>query len=334
MTPRPFVSIVIATRNRKRLLQETLAALAGVQWPRDRVEILLADNGSTDGTPAAVEAATCVTSLPALRYLYVPQRGKSFAVNAAFAVARGDVIALMDDDVLPAPDWLHHLCRAFEETGADFVAGRIFPRWEVAPPHWMSPSLYGVLAIPDGGDRRITIAPGETRIVPIGANMAVRAAVIRHMGGLRTDLGKLEGTLRTGEDHEFFLRMLAAGHRGVYEPKAVVQHWVPRERLVPSYFRKWLYQNGRDVARLEWTHASSAPKLLGVPRYLWRQGAAHAAAAARHLWTGNAAARFAGEVRLMWLAGYLREAWMGQAARRLISARDASSLTRLTASRQ
>ena len=47
--------------------------------------------------------------------------------------------------------------------------------------------------------------------------------------------------------------MLHAGCRGVYEPAALVSHWVPRERLQRSYVRRWLYQNGRDVSRLETT---------------------------------------------------------------------------------
>jgi glycosyltransferase involved in cell wall biosynthesis len=305
----PLVSIVIATRNRERLLAETLAGLVRLRWPRDRFEIIVADNGSTDGTAAVVESACPTTSAPAIQYLLVPQPGKSYAVNAALSFARGDIIALTDDDVLPDVAWLHHLCAAFDETGADFVAGRIFARWETPPPQWMSRSLYGVLAIPDNGDTRLEIAPDNHRVVPIGANMAIRAAVVTKIGGLRTDLGKLDGTLRTGEDHEFFLRMLAAGFRGVYEPRAVVHHWVPRERLEPKYFRQWLYQNGRDVARLNAAHPVAVPRLLGVPRYLWREAVGHGRTALFGALTGNAAKRFGGEVRLRWLSGYVREAW-------------------------
>ena len=117
--------------------------------------------------------------------------------------------------------------------------------------------------------------------MPIGANMAVRASVIARLGGLRTDLGKLDGSLRTGEDHEFFLRLLHAGCRGVYEPAALVRHLVPAERLNRGYFRRWLYQNGRDVARLERAYPASVPFLFGVPRYLWRQLVADAASTAR-----------------------------------------------------
>jgi glycosyltransferase involved in cell wall biosynthesis len=309
----PFVSVVIATRNRARLLTETLQSVMAQEWPRERFEIIVADNGSTDGTRAAVESASASPHAPAIRYLYVAQPGKSFAVNAAFAACsphprcpdQGHVFALTDDDVRPEPRWLVHLCAALGETGADFVAGRIFPIWEVEPPAWMSPALYGVLAVPDGGDTRLDITADQHRVVPIGANMAVRADVVTAIGGLRTDLGKLEGTLRTGEDHEFFLRMLAHGCRGVYEPRAVVRHWVPRERLERAYCRRWLYQNGRDVARLEATQRVAVAHLLGVPRYLWRQTAANLA----RLATLHPARRFAAATRVLWFAGYVRERW-------------------------
>jgi GT2 family glycosyltransferase len=225
------------------------------------------------------------------------------------------LLALTDDDVVPEPQWLERLHAAADETGADFVAGRILPRWEVAPPHWMSPALYGVLATPDSGNCRLPIEPGANgNVMPIGANMAVRAHVIARVGGLRTDLGKLAGTLRTGEDHEFFLRMLRAGCRGIYEPTALVRHWVPRERLERSYCRRWLYENGRDVARIETLHATTHRRFLGVPRYLWRQAATSLWRMTRAAATDNAAARFAASVRVLWFGGYIRESWFGTRA--------------------
>ena len=310
----PVVSVIIATRDRAALLTETLDALARQTWPRERVEILVADNGSTDGTRAAVEAAAARSGAPAVHYLSISEPGKSFAVNAALARARGDILAFTDDDVLPQPAWIERLAAAFEESGADFVAGRILPRWETSPPAWLSPALYGVLAIPDNGGGRQAIPSPGSAVMPIGANMAVRAEVIALIGGLRTDLGKLAGTLRTGEDHEFFLRMLGAGFRGTYEPTAVVHHWVPRKRLVASYFRRWMYQNGRDVARLA---ALGAPtrRLIGIPRHLWREAIVNTSRAVRLSLAGDSASALAAGLRVLWFGGYLRETWIGSGAR-------------------
>jgi glycosyltransferase involved in cell wall biosynthesis len=310
----PFFSVVIATRNREALLADTLGALACQRWPGDRLEILVADNGSTDGTRSVVERATLRSPSTRIHYRYVGQPGKSNAVNAILREVRGSLVALTDDDVCPEPDWLDRLAVAFAETGADFVAGRILPRWECEPPSWLSSPLYGVLAIPDNGNARLTLGPdGDGRnVIPIGANMAVKADVIRRLGGLRRDLGKLSGTLRTGEDHEFYLRMLQAGCRGIYEPTARVRHFVPRERLEALYFCRWQYQNGRDVSRLESLYETAVRRLFGVPRYLWRQAAADAAATLGGFLVADERQRFATFVRLIWFGGYVRDAWWGR----------------------
>jgi glycosyltransferase involved in cell wall biosynthesis len=272
--------------------------------------VIIADNGSTDATRSVVMAMASRKDAPRVQYLAVARRGKSYAVNAALQEARGDILALTDDDVVPDPAWLDGLVAALDETGADFVAGRLLPVWETDPPRWLSRSLYGVLAVPDNGDRRLTITEGGSQIVPLGANMAVRRLVVDRVGGLRVDLGKLDGTLRTGEDHEWFLRMIHAGFRGVYEPKARVFHWVPAERLQRSYFRRWVFQNGRDVARLEESYVSRVPRLLGVPRYMWREALAEARRAAIATARGDEPGRFAACARILWFGGYARESWL------------------------
>src|SRR5262249_26683324 len=194
---RPLFSVVIATRNREALLAETLGALSSQGWPRDRYEVLVADNGSTDGTRSGVERAALRSLAPRIQYRYGKQPGKSNAVNAILQDVRGSLGGMTDEDVCPGADWLQRPAAARARTGADFVAGRILPRWECEPPSWLSSRLYGVLAIPDNGNARLTLGPdGDGRnVIPIGANMAVKASVIRHLGGLRQDLGKLSGTL-------------------------------------------------------------------------------------------------------------------------------------------
>jgi len=310
-----FISVIIATRNRDTLLARTLAALLVQQWPRDRFEIIVADNGSTDRTRIVVEGAAAREGLPSVRYLYVAQPGKSHAVNAAIEQARGDLLAFTDDDVTPSPHWLESLAGAASVPDVDFVAGRILPDWETAAPAWLSPAIYGVLAIADNGAEQRVIALGTNEhIMPIGANVAVRAGVVRRLGGLRPDLGKLDDTLRTGEDHEFFLRLIHHGCRGVYEPEAVVRHFVPASRLERGYFRRWLYQNGQDVAKVEAAFARGVPYLLRVPRYLWRRAAKDLLAAATSALRRDEAARFASALRVIWFGGYVREAWFGARA--------------------
>src|SRR5262245_10412392 len=147
------VSVIVATRNRQALLAETLHALVRQDFPYERFELVVADNGSTDATRSVVERTANLTTRPGLRYVYVASPGKSYALNEALAIARGRIIAFTDDDVRPEPDWLDALVGAMARPHVAFVAGRVLPIWEKAPPSWISPALYGVLAVPDNGTR-------------------------------------------------------------------------------------------------------------------------------------------------------------------------------------
>jgi glycosyltransferase involved in cell wall biosynthesis len=304
------ISIIIATRDRARLLENTLDALAAQEVPDCGFETLVVDNGSGDDTRDVVVAAARRMPAPVL-YLHEARPGKSHALNTAVARARGEFLVLTDDDVLPSPGWLVAYAQAFAETGADFVVGRILPLWEAPPPSWLSPALYGVLAVPDGGINRLPLAEGlNEEIMPLGANMAVRRHVVERIGGWNTNLGKLQGTLRTGEDHEFALRTLRAGFRGVYEPGAWVRHRVPADRLRLSYFQRWYFYNGAIQADLEDDYPSTQHYLLRVPRYFWRQLAQDLLRIVLAAVTLDARGAMTAELRLAWLAGYVRARWV------------------------
>jgi len=95
------VTVLIATHNRAFRLRKTLEALLAQQTPAGLGwEILVADNGSTDDT-LEVFRTMAMRAEGRLRYVFEPRLGKSRALNAGIAVARGVVIALTDDDVSP-----------------------------------------------------------------------------------------------------------------------------------------------------------------------------------------------------------------------------------------
>ena len=303
-----MISVLIATRDRAPLLKATLEALCEQESPGCRFEILIVDNGSVDSTAAVVAEAARRSNVP-ITYLTEEKSGKSHALNSAVDHARGDVLALTDDDVLPSTGWLAAFARTFSETNADYAAGRILPLWEAPPPRWLTPSLHGVLAIPDGGTRRLTLTGSQDQVMPIGANMAIRRAVLDSVGGWNPDLGKLKDTLRTGEDHEFALRLVAAGFKGVYEPEASVLHRVPADRLRLAYFARWCYGNGQMEAGLEPDYPSTDRYLLGVPRYLWRRMGTDLLSIVAGVVTVDPRRATSGAMRLAWFAGYLKGCW-------------------------
>jgi len=311
-----MISVIIATRDRASLLEGTLDALSKQTSPGCPVEIVVVDNGSVDRTRDVVEAAMRQSPIPIV-YLTESKPGKSHALNTAVTHARGDLLAFTDDDVLPSQGWLAAYARAFAETGADYAAGRILPLWEATPPRWLTPAQHGVLAVSDGGTRRLMLAGVHDRVMPIGANMAVRRLVLDQVGGWNPDLGKLKNTLRTGEDHEFALKLTAAGFSGVYEPEACALHRVPAERLRLDYFFRWCYSNGRIEAGLEQEYPSTTNYLLRVPRYLWRRFASDVMSALTGIVTADPRPTASGAMRMAWFSGYLAGRWKPAAARQV-----------------
>ena len=89
--------------------------------------VIIVDNNCTDNTKLVVEETAAGGDIPVV-YLRETRQGKSFALNAGLAHARGDIVALTDDDVLPTPEWLTRIVRAFRERDVTFVFGKVLPR--------------------------------------------------------------------------------------------------------------------------------------------------------------------------------------------------------------
>lgn len=315
------LSILICTYNRAALLEETLAALAGAHHPAAcAVETIVVDNNSTDDTPDVVRRAAGQTPWP-VRYVRETRQGKSFALNTGLAVSRGDILALTDDDVLPAEDWLARIVEHFRTSEIVFLFGKVLPRWEVLPPpELLTPEardIWGPLALIDYGDTpdRYEAASFHRQRLPIGANLAVRRDVVERIGGWRTDLGKVDNTLIAGEDHEFCVRLYRAGlYSGLYDPAVRVKHFVPAARLSRAYFRQWFYWHGRTLARMSGAiypdlDLTRVPYLAGVPRFVYRQFLEQLSRWTKRAGRTDALALLAEEVKLVEYFGFFAECW-------------------------
>ena len=271
------VSVIIATYNRAVLLSECLDHLVRQPFqPGD--EIIVVDNGSTDATSGVIRAhlgaGVKVIGLAEAR------AGKSHAVAAALAIARGDILAFTDDDVNVDAGWLDAIRSAMGRSAAvALIGGPVEPRWETTPPLWLRFGRgYGRLAAPlallDYGDAPIDLGPRTV----LGANMAVRRSVIEQLGGFATHLGKLRGTLLSGEDQELCRRVQRAGFRARYCPGALVRHWVPASRMRVSYFLRWFFWSGITNAELDGQYPREARTLFGVPLHFFKVFATSVAA--------------------------------------------------------
>jgi glycosyltransferase involved in cell wall biosynthesis len=120
-------SILICTYNRAPLLREALNSIASMTTPHGcDVEIVVVDNNSSDAT-AQVIADVAGRSPYRIVGLHERAQGKSFALNTGLAAARGDIIALTDDDVWPDREWLTRIVARFRERDVSFVCGKVLP---------------------------------------------------------------------------------------------------------------------------------------------------------------------------------------------------------------
>jgi glycosyltransferase involved in cell wall biosynthesis len=110
MPGKPDVSVVIPTRDRLERLEAALAALRAQTLEPDRFEIVVVDDGSTDGTRELLERA--LDGEPRLRSVRLEGRGPAAARNAGWRAASAPFVAFTDDDCEPDPSWLETLLDA------------------------------------------------------------------------------------------------------------------------------------------------------------------------------------------------------------------------------
>jgi len=263
-----FLTVVICTWNRAKLLDQTLAEMRNLVVPSDvDWELLVVNNNCTDHTDEVIQRHG--TELP-IRRLFESSAGKCHAANRAVAAARGELLIWTDDDVLVNPDWLSEYAKAaaaFPKAG--FFGGPIDPWFEGRPPQWLERSLQhleGVFAVRQLGDLPIEITHPSN--LPYGANLAIRASIQkRELYDPR--LGPRPKSEIRGEETDLLGRLLNAGVSGRWCPKAGVRHFIPKSRQQVRYLRKFFFGLGQTDAITE--DQQNSATLFGRPRWIWRQ---------------------------------------------------------------
>lgn len=214
-------SVAICTRDRPRDLSRALEGVAAL--PDDGQEYLVVDSASRGEATRRV-----VEGFPGVRYVRVARPGLDVARNLALREARGEIVAFLDDDAIPEADWLRALVDPFDDPAVACVTGLTLPlELESPAQRWFE--RYS--SFNRGFERviydRARLDPLAAGRVGAGANMALRRALVPD-GGFDEALDAGTAT-RSGGDTELFSRVLAAGHRIVYEPAAVARHRHRRE---------------------------------------------------------------------------------------------------------
>ena len=222
----PFVSVIIPVLNGEQTIRECLVSLLRMDFPPERREIVVVDNGSTDRT------AEIVKGFP-VRYVREERRGRSHARNKGIEVSRGEILAFTDADCVVTRDWLKELVRSFDEAIVGGVAGEVV--------------AYLPKTVPERYAARIGhLSPKrylQNPIFPFAmtGNVAFRREVF-------SEIGLFDPSLPTGEGGDFFRRFFnGTGLKLQYASRAVVFH---RHRTTAWELFKQLWGYGRGHALL------------------------------------------------------------------------------------
>jgi len=236
----PFFSIVIPTYARPGQLATCLQSLARLDYPRERFEVIVVDDGS-ETPPEAVVASFCGHLDVTL--LTQAHAGPAAARNTGAARAKGKFLAFTDDDCAPAPDWLQSLAARFARASDCAIGGRTL---NALPDNlYLTASQLLVAYLYSYYNAN----PDQARFFTSN-NLAVPTDRFHTMGGFDTTY-----TRTAAEDRELCDRWLHHGYRMTYAPEALVYH---AHALTLRTFLRQHFNYGRGAFRFRQARAQRA----------------------------------------------------------------------------
>ena len=212
----PTVSVIVCTHNGAGTLEQTLGALMALDYPG--YEVVVVDDGSNDESARIAERHGA-------RVISTENRGLSAARNTGMETARGDIVAYIDDDAWPEPDWLTHLVHILRSTGSGAAGGPNIP-----PPG--DGLIARAVSHAPGGPTHVLLSDREAEHLP-GCNFAAWRSSLEEIEGFDTQFRV------AGDDVDLCWRLQAHGHPIVFSPAAVV--WHHRRNSIRAY---WKQQRG------------------------------------------------------------------------------------------
>lgn len=238
----PLVSVVVPVLNAEKTLPDCLNALVSQEFPKEQYEVIIVDNGSTDGTWTIIQSYG-----PAVRGLQEFRVQSSYAArNTGVRASRGALIAFTDADCVPDSSWLRHLLESFENPSVGCVAGEVLPFDPVAPVEKFSAKA-GIL-------RQRNTLNHRYRPYAQTANVVYRRKVFEQ-------IGLFNGSLKSGGDADLCWRMQEqTGWELSFNDAATVEH---RHRSSTRELWKQQVRYGQGSAALQLLYADYRQPFLG-----------------------------------------------------------------------
>lgn len=203
-------SIIVPCYNEQATIHLLLDALYAQTYPRGTMEIVIADGGSTDGTPDAIENWHQGHPDLDVKVVENPQRTIPTALNAAIRASVGEIIVRLDAHSKPHPDYVERAVAAVMDDKGQNIGGV----WDIQPSsdHWIARSIAAAAGHPIGvGDAHYRYSDQAAYVdtVPFGA----------FKRELLDQVGMFDETLLTNEDYEFNTRIRQAGGKIWFDPQ-------------------------------------------------------------------------------------------------------------------
>ncbi len=231
----PRVSVVVCSYNGARTIQDTLDGLRRLDYPD--FEIIVVDDGSRDETATIARQYNC-------QVIQTPNRGLARARNAGLAAATGDIVAYIDDDAYPDPQWLRYLAATLMSSSHAGVGGP-----NIAPPG--DGLIADCVARAPGGPMHVLLSDREAEHIP-GCNMAFRRECLEAIRGFDPQFRA------AGDDVDVCWQLQERGWTLGFHPAALV--WHHRRNSVRTYCKQQIGY-GRAEAMLErkWPEKYNGP---------------------------------------------------------------------------
>jgi cellulose synthase/poly-beta-1,6-N-acetylglucosamine synthase-like glycosyltransferase len=199
---RPFVSLLIPAYNEARVIARKIENSLALDYPRDRIEIVIVSDGSSDQTVNIARSAGGV------RVLALPQnRGKVAALNTAVAGLVGEIIVFSDASAMLAPDSVRRLVENFADSSVGAASGR----YKVVKPNEVNI-----------GASEDFYWKYEAFLKTQESRLASTLGAHGHLHAIRKELYPYPPAETINDDYVIPLSVLGRGFRAVYEPAAVV----------------------------------------------------------------------------------------------------------------
>ncbi|WP_255149708.1 glucosyl-dolichyl phosphate glucuronosyltransferase [Halorarius halobius] len=241
------VSVVLCEHTTDRYEDLREAADAVLAQTHDEVELVLV----SDGSPAVADRMRrdYGDDPAALVHELDENLGLLGARNAGAEAATGDVVAFLDDDAVPADDWVKRLVDAYETHDVPAVGGKMTPRWVAGKPGFLPAEFYWLVGVTHRGFRE---TPGEVRNTN-GSNLSFRREVFLELGGFEGDIGGRKGdaNLQGGETELCARLEREYGHGVWYVPDAEVEHKVFDYRTDPWWLLDRAFWQGYSKRGME-----------------------------------------------------------------------------------